>query len=323
MEDIEQQCTVRAEESTGRARIWHIPRPMMRERYVIHAFSGRRRLGDFQHFVEVIQQAHEGTTIHTISVDIVVDPIWGDVSRPEVRSFWLNAVKSRYVVGAMAGPPCETWSQARGKHLEEDGLQGPWHAPRVLRELDSIWGRASLALRGLHQLDIGNLLLLFALELLIHLALADGIGGLEHPAAPKDVNKASIWRLPLMAYLLSWPEFDFVEISQGLWGAPSKKPTGLLLLNMTEMVPQLRAWQTSSDVPRNVAIGLTKEGVWATSALKEYPPALCAGLAGGFVGTLQQREVDESLEASEDFVRQAQCMIVHDFGSCAGPDFAG
>ena len=41
---------------------------------------------------------------------------------------------------------------------------------------------------------------------------------MEHPAPPADPLKASIWRLPLMLYLLEWPEFQFLEISQGLWG---------------------------------------------------------------------------------------------------------
>ena len=105
-------------------------------------------------------------------------------------------------------------------------------------------------------------------------------------------------------------------------GAPSKKLTGLLLLNMTEMVAQLRAWQLTSEAPKAAAIGLTKEGAWATSALKEYPPALCAGLAGGFVRTLQHRAVDESRTADEAFLRQARTMIVHEYGPCAGPDYA-
>lgn len=161
--------------------------------------------------------------------------------------------------GALAGPPCDTWSQA---NLLQDKETAQHRAPRVLRDLDSIWGRISLALRELQQLDIGNLLLLFTIELLLHLALADGICCLEHPAEPKDSSKASIWRFPLIVYMLAWPGFDFVEIAQGLWGARSKKPTGLMLLNMSAMIPQLRSWQSSA------AIGLTSEGVWATRCHK-------------------------------------------------------
>ena len=78
---------------------------MARERYLIHAFSGRRRMGDFQQFVEAANLRHPTTTIFTISVDLMVDPIWGDVSREEVRAFWIRAVRDRFVVGALAGPP--------------------------------------------------------------------------------------------------------------------------------------------------------------------------------------------------------------------------
>ena len=126
---------------------------------------------------------------------------------------------------------------------------------------------------------MGNLLLSFTLELLITLTLEGGIGGLEHPGPPPDQAKASIWRLPLLVYLCEWPEFDFLEVSQGFFGAPSRKPTGLLLLNLTRMAPELRKWQ----LPRGTSIGKTATGEWATGALKEYPPAFCAGLANGFV----------------------------------------
>ena len=79
---------------------------------MIHAFSGRRREGDFQYFIEVAQKDHPDMTIFTISVDLMVDPIWGNVADEKVRSFWLQAIRQRQVIGALAGPPCETWSQA-------------------------------------------------------------------------------------------------------------------------------------------------------------------------------------------------------------------
>ena len=103
------------------------------------------------------------------------------------------------------------------------------------------------------------------------LAYAGGIGCLEHPAPPEDPTKASIWRLPIIIYLMTWPEFAFLTLSQGLWGAPSMKPTGLLLLNAPEMLRELRSWQIAKDVPHQTAIGLTSDGFWATSFLKEYP----------------------------------------------------
>ena len=172
--DIEHACLTACAAASQRERIWPVPRPMMRERYIIHAFSGRRRIGDFQHFiVEKFQADFEDMTVFTISVDLMVDPIWGDVSKAHVRAFWLNAVRTRQVIGAFAGPPCETWSQARGKELPSDAPST--HAPRVIRDLEHLWGQLALALREVRQLDTGNLLLLFSIELIIELAFADGL----------------------------------------------------------------------------------------------------------------------------------------------------
>ena len=100
------------------------------------------------------------------------------------------------------------------------------------------------------------------------------------------------------------------------------KPTGLLLLNAPEMLRELRSWQIAKDVPHQTAIGLTSDGFWATSFLKEYPPALCAGLAGGFFKSLQGHPVDDSFEVSSEFQGHARRMTVREFGHCAGPDFA-
>lgn len=66
---------------------WPGPRPFGRHRYVLHAFSSRRRLGDFQHFVDWLSTIHDGFVICTISLDIVVDDIRGDVGRLDTRRF--------------------------------------------------------------------------------------------------------------------------------------------------------------------------------------------------------------------------------------------
>ena len=320
--EMEQQCLDAVEAANTRQRLWDVPRPMAKERFIIHAFSGRRRAGDFQHFIELIQKDYPEMLVHTISVDLMVDPTWGDVSQPKVRDFWLRAVKQRQVVGALAGPPCETWSQARGKQLPTDPKGRAKRGPRIVRDLADLWGRAALALKEVRQLDVGNLLLLFTLELLIELALADGVGGLEHPAPPADETRASIWRLPLLQFLMEWPEFETLDISQGLWGAKSRKPTRLLLLNLKKMVPELRRWQLTGTLPTGVSIGLTDSGEWATSALKEYPPALCAGLASGFLASLQEYPVEEGVEIDDIFRKQALAMVITQYSAGIGPDFA-
>lgn len=50
-----------------------------------------------------------------------------------------------------------------------------------------------------------------------------------------------------------------------LWGAFSKKPTGLLLLNIPEVTPHLGRWQVTADLLRGAAIGRSADGTWRTS----------------------------------------------------------
>eukprot|EP00435_Cladocopium_sp_Y103_P026761 s2688_g6.t1 len=283
------------------SRLWTIPRPMSKDRFLIHAFSGRRRVGDFQYFLDALQTQHAGATIHTISLDIVINEQYGNVASEPVRAFWLRGVRERGVIGLLAGPPCESWSQARGRECSDQPLnkRPGRRMPRVVRDREALWGKICLALRELEQTHTGNLLLLYTLQLLLHLAIAGGVGVLEHPAIPKDEELASIWHLPILRLMCSWPDFSYIELAQGLWGAFSRKPTGLLLLNVPDMIPQLRRWQVATDVPQGVAIGRSEDGSWKTSQLKEYPPSLCAGLAHGFFHSLQRHPIAEEVGVLE------------------------
>ena len=127
---------------------------MGRERFLIHAFSGRRRPGDVQHFLDELQSKHPGATIYTVSLDIIINQDLGDVSKEGVRNFRLRGVRERAVVGLLAGPPCETWSEARGKEATLSLEALPHRSPRVIPDRDSLGRRASLALRlrGLEQI---------------------------------------------------------------------------------------------------------------------------------------------------------------------------
>ena len=60
------------------------PRSFGRHLYVLHLYSGRRRQGDFQFFLEKLSRP--GAILHTILVDIVLDKTWGDAMRRKTRS---------------------------------------------------------------------------------------------------------------------------------------------------------------------------------------------------------------------------------------------
>ena len=95
----------------------------------------------------------------------------------------------------------------------------------VIRYVDDPWGLASLRPKELDQILMGNLLLGFALECMMLLALCGGAGVLEHPKEPEPEHMVSSWRLLIVQLLLLLPH-------EGLLGAPSPKPTALLVLGL-------------------------------------------------------------------------------------------
>ena len=202
-----------------------VPRPIGLHRVVLHAYSGRHRAGDLQFYLEALQrEAPDGTFLHIVSLDIVTDPLWGDATRPETQRFWRKGADDGFVLGFLAGPPCETWSQARYAALA-DTTSGP----RPIRSAEELWGFEALSLRELCQILVGNDLLGFALDMILRVYFSGGCGVLEHPEMPDDPLKPSIWKLPVMQVFRNLTGFQEVSFSQGLLGAPSPNPHGSLL----------------------------------------------------------------------------------------------
>ena len=308
-------------------RVPHVPRPFGQERYILHLFAGRRRAGDFQFYLDRISQSHPSLQIYVLSVDIVIDRRFGDLSDSQIQSFWIKAILDQFIVGLLGGPPCETWSRARGKCSPESSVQGSLRSattgPRPVRSLDAIWGLESLAIREIKQVLIGNLLMGFQLVAMAALACTDGTAVLEHPAEPPEEQTASIWRTPLMQLLLALPGCCRITLAQGLWGAQSAKPTTLAVLNAPELLRDLRAGQVASEVPRHTSIGRSSSGTWKTTHLKEYPPGLCRALAFGFLHSMEQKPLSPECRVSPLFVQEVHHLICTDFGHFIGPDFAG
>eukprot|EP00973_Karenia_brevis_P024446 3371662-Karenia_brevis.AAC.1 len=76
----------------------------------------------------------------------------------------------------LGGPPCETFSAARSRVLE-DGRRGP----RALGTPGDIWGLRDLFARERRQVDLSNAFLR-AMIRLMHVARATGvISFMEHP----------------------------------------------------------------------------------------------------------------------------------------------
>ena len=298
-----------------------IPRPRSSERIFLHIFSGRRREGDLQFYMEKLfdQFCPDGTILCVVSVDLMINQQWGNVRLQATQQFWLQGLRAGWVCGALCGPPCETWSQAR--HVQE--VPHTMRGPRPLRDSDNLWGFDSLNLREAQQVAIGNELLLFTIELLYALACAAGFGVIEHPKEPDDPAKPSIWRLAIMKLLVQFPGVEVIDLAQGLLGAHSLKPTRLLALNLPMLRGHLRAHQVTPDLPKRSAIGKADDGTWRTSPLKEYPPAMNMALAKSFCQWFHDHASCTDFFMDPSFLQRCRAMTCRTFGDFIGPDFGG
>lgn len=300
---------------------WPIPRQFGKYRIVLHAFSGRRRLGDFQYYLDaLLAKQSEGIYVLTVSLDIIVDKEKGNIADKEVRAFWFHSIERGWTIAFLAGPPCETWSKARA--VQTTNSKGSH--PRVLRSLEDLWGFPQLRLRELDQVCIGNLLLCFAAEAFLRLADTGGVAAIEHPKEPDEPELASIWRLPLFEALRRLPGVELLSLSQGLLGAKSMKPTQLLCLNLPPGMPQaIIANQVTKTNPKASSIGRQSDGNWATGGLKEYPPAFSKALAEQFCFEICKVPISAQADPDHDFLTVCKAMTVADYTVEYGRDFAG
>eukprot|EP00438_Fugacium_kawagutii_P030569 Skav210928 [mRNA] locus=scaffold978:365318:370450:+ [translate_table: standard] len=274
-----------------------IPRDFGNVRIVLHVFAGRRRRGDFQWFLDAMAEQFD-YPLWVVSLDIVISAEHGDLLNAGVRRYWYQAIFDRWVCGLLCGPPCETWSIARGNVLTTaSGRQTM--GPRPIRASDAPWGKSSLRLREIKQIVASNQLMEFGLVGVAAVGLNGGLGVLEHPLEPEDDDKPSIWKQPLMNALLRLPGFRTVRLAQGLLGAWSPKPTQLLAAN------------------------LPTQGGFMTTGLKEYPPAFCAALGKAFAVQLAKLSVTEARQPPPEFLAVCKAMHCTDFGEHIGQDFAG
>ena len=307
--------------NSGRKPCWtrtvSIQREITRHRVVIHAYSGRRQAGDFQFFLDAMTQQLDGIVVHVLSLDVIISKQHGDLMDKTVRQFWIRAACSGWVVGLLAGPPCETWSRARYHALEKER-----RGPRPVRSSSELWGLGSLQLKELRQIIFGNTLLTFAVELMVIMAVKGGFGAMEHPAEPPEPHMPSIFRIPIVKTLLQLPGATRVRLYQGLFGSESAKPTDLVTINLHGLDKVLQQHQTRLAVPAAQSIGKDERGCFRTSKLKEYPPAMCRALACSFCEALLECRVCAE-DVSEEFITICKELEISSYGDTFGPDFAG
>ena len=221
-----------------------VPRIFYQERIFLHLFSSRGRPGDLQWFMEAFQVAHPDLHLVVASLDLVIGSHWGDLGKPEIRQFWFDAAFKGRIAALLGGPPCCAYSKARGRQNDDDDSHG---GPRVVRDSAHPWGFDSLSIREMLQVADGRMPPGFAVAMLYGLLVTGGSGLLEHPDQPTDPALASIWRLPILRLLLAMHEVQWIPIAQGLLGASSAKPIGLLALRLPTLLKEFQP-QSSGGV---------------------------------------------------------------------------
>ena len=233
-----------------------------------HLFSGHRRAAD-------VQECLERKGIVMISVDIIFNITLGDLNRPETFALFRRALEQNVLQGIVAGPPCETWSRARGKELS-DGTAGP----RVVRTNSRPYGRVDLSKREDDQVTFGSRLLAVAVKLLCVALVHGKTGVLEHPAAEdNEPHVVSVWKTAIMRVLQLFPRVSRVRVLQGHYGGKTVNPTDLLLVNVNDNAQDTLFYKRTTNLPLVSAIGKNTDGTWKTSELKVYPPGFCEAIA--------------------------------------------
>ena len=245
--------------------------------YVVHLYSGRRRDDDFHHFMQKFLEngpRQISQSVLVISIDTAIDATM-NVHDAQLWAFLLEAARNGQILALLLGPPCETWSGARfEEQIDEEGK--PLKGPRPLRGApDSPWGLEQLSLKELHQILIGNGLLLKGLHLSACVACQGGAVALEHPAPPFQIERPSVWRTAIIKLLCSaGMPFRQYTFQQWKHGAQGVKPTTLLYAHAA--IPRVFAANEQPHLARPTVplIGRAADGSFKTAVAKEYPAGM-------------------------------------------------
>jgi len=261
-----------------------VPRPFqMPMLYILHLFSGQRREGDIQYWIEhqLNLPLHRAFCVVVLSIDIVNDAVMGDLTRQDTLALWVRMFRENRVIGLIAGPPCETWTVARFMAVE--GMRNP---PPPLRSLGEIWGLRNLSKKHRQQVTIGNELLRATLVLCVEAHTSGAFAIVEHPGEPTWVPEApSIWRSTFINHFKVHLEADLVDFDQCATGADSKKPTCLMAINLPALRTNLRAlpgqgFCNHGRKAHKALKGLAEDGTWKTAPAKQYPSGMCKVISG-------------------------------------------
>ena len=212
---------------------------------VLYLFSGAQRKSSVTSRLVKLGEKR-GINFQVHEIDIQNSPNW-DLANKDVQRDLLHRVAAGEFDVVLVTPPCSTWSRVRGANCR---------GPPMIRSRSYPWGFPWLSMKHRKDADLGNVLIIFMLDVLEALE--------QHPVSsggyiiavfaedPEDlgvawreedgmkVDPASIWQLDRLRTLVrsdSPLALYTVVFNQCCWGAPYRKPTRLL----TNMLP-LKSW---------------------------------------------------------------------------------
>lgn len=201
--------------------------------FFIHLCAGPERSNDLTDWVERLSHEH-GIPLIGIRVDpragnskflASLGIVCNDMLDGKQMVHLLSMIRAGRVLGVFVSPPCSTFSAARHKAVGADG-----HGPRPLRSRQSPWtclpGRSHEENAAV---DIGSALGLIGIGMLGEARAVGAWGGYEHPADRFRSPFPSVFANSEMQQLKDTFKLKYYETDQCMFGAPSRKPTGLIL----------------------------------------------------------------------------------------------
>ena len=176
--------------------------------YVLHFFSGQRRPGDFQDWLDQSLPL----THYRLDAKLCDLSFSGGVAR------WLGLATVGRVVMVLGGPPCETWGVARWN----GGSRATDSGPRAVRSSLHLWGLHDLDAGERQQVALGNALMRTVILFLAATRAYGFAAVMEHPQLPSWMPQApSSWKLPELKLLARAGGTECVHLDQCCCGTYS------------------------------------------------------------------------------------------------------
>lgn len=164
------------------------------------------------------------------------------------------------------------------------------------------------------------MLLAFAFKAFYALLFSDGVGLVDHPDEPESAEDVSIWKLPLVASLTRCEDVVLHHATQGYHGSEGLKPTGLLALRLPDLPECLQHWKLADWHVQGQTTGRNEAGEYRSAKSKEYPPALCGGIAASMSKALGQCPIDATVQYPDSFTSLCKKLTASSRGAGIGLD---